>query len=74
MGSEMCIRDSLKLVFPQSLVAKVGLDELVRRVPESYLKSAFAAQVAAGFIYAKGPRASHVDFYDHISALLQGSS
>lgn len=64
----------LKLVFPQSLVAKVGLDELVRRVPESYLKSAFAAQVAAGFIYAKGPRASHVDFYDHISALLQGSS
>lgn len=63
----------LKLVFPESLVEKVGLDQLVRRVPDMYLKSAFAAQVAAGFIYAKGPRASHVDFYEHISALLRGS-
>ena len=63
----------LKLVFPETLVNKVGLDVLVKRVPKSYLKSAFAAQVAAGFIYAKGPRASYVDFYDYVSALLQSS-
>ena len=41
-------------MFPKTLVNKVGLDMLVKRVPKSYLKSAFAAQVAAGFIYAKG--------------------
>lgn len=57
-------------VFPKSLVQAVGLDELIRRVPESYLKSAFAAQVAASFVYAKGPRASHVDFYNHVATLL----
>lgn len=61
----------LRHVFPQSLVEKSGLEEVIRLVPESYLRSAFAAQVAASFIYAKGPRASHVDFYNHIEHLLQ---
>lgn len=60
-------------VFPESLVTKVGLAELINHVPESYLRSAFAAQVAASFIYAKGPRASHVDFYNHIETLLHSS-
>ena len=63
----------LKLVFPETLVNKVGLDVLVKRVPKSYLKSSVAAHGAAGVIYAKGPRASYVDFYDYVSALLQSS-
>ena len=60
-------------VFPPTLVRQVGMDELIQRVPSSYLKSAFAAQVAASFVYAKGPRASHVDFYNHISSMLEHS-
>lgn len=60
----------LRYVFPESLINKVGLDSVIRHVPESYLRSAFAAQVAASFLYAKGPRASHVDFYNHIEHLL----
>ena len=58
-------------VFPRALLNKVGLDELERRVPSAYLRSAFAAYVASSFVYAKGPRASHVDFYNHVTELLR---
>ncbi|EPQ26318.1 uncharacterized protein PFL1_06253 [Pseudozyma flocculosa PF-1] len=57
-------------VFPPTLVKKVGLDTLIGRIPEAYARSAFAAKVAASFVYARGPNASHVDFYKHISSLL----
>ena len=66
------LREAVLLrVFPESLVAKLGVKEAIRHVPEAYLRSAFAAMVAASFIYAKGPRASHVDFYNHVEHLLQ---
>ena len=66
------LREAVLLrVFPESLVAKIGVKEAIRNVPEAYLRSAFAAMVAASFIYAKGPRASHVDFYNHVEHLLQ---
>ncbi|KAN0063542.1 NAD-dependent glutamate dehydrogenase [Thecaphora frezii] len=57
-------------VFPQTLIKKVGLETLIERIPEAYARSAFAAKVAASFVYAKGTNASHVDFYKHISSLL----
>ena len=63
-------RAVLAQVFPKTLVEAVGgLEELEKRVPSAYLRSAFAAQLAAGFVYAKGPRASHVDFFNHITSL-----
>jgi len=60
-----------KGVFPKTLLDKVGLEELERRVPDPYLRSAFAARVSASFVYAQGPRASHVDFYNHINDLIR---
>ncbi|PWN49527.1 putative glutamate dehydrogenase, NAD(+)-specific [Violaceomyces palustris] len=60
-------------VFPQTLIKKVGLEELIVRIPEAYARSAFAAQVAASFVYANGTAASHVDFFKHISSLLAAS-
>ena len=62
-------RAVLLQVFPKILVETIGLEDLQQRIPNTYLRSAFAAQLAAGFVYAKGPRASHVDFYNHIAAL-----
>ncbi len=56
-------------VFPQTLVKKVGLETLMQRVPEAYARSAFAAYVAASFIYQNGPGASHVAFYSHLLKL-----
>ncbi|WFD29759.1 glutamate dehydrogenase [Malassezia sp. CBS 17886] len=57
-------------VFPKSLLNKAGMDPLVKRVPHQYLRSAFAANVAATFVYAKGTNASYIDFYNHINGLL----
>ena len=63
----------LSRVFPRTLLEKVGLDELCRRVPEPYLKAAFAASTAADFVYKYGPTATAVSFYKHISGLTEGS-
>lgn len=60
----------LSHVFPQTLIKKVGLETLIKRIPEAYARSAFAAYVAASFVYANGPGASHVSFYKHIAGLL----
>ena len=43
-----------KGVFPKTLLDKVGLEELERRVPDPYLRSAFAARVSASFVYEIG--------------------
>lgn len=61
----------LQNVFPPTLVKKVGLETLISRIPEAYARSAFAAYVAASFIYENGPGASHVAFYKHIAKLMK---
>ncbi|CAD6909819.1 unnamed protein product [Tilletia caries] len=59
----------LSHVFPPTLIDLVGLEELVERVPDSYLRSAFAARLSAEFVYKYGPGASHVDFYSFLNNL-----
>ncbi|CAO1613764.1 unnamed protein product [Jaminaea pallidilutea] len=58
-------------VFPVTLQKKVGLETLIQRIPENYARSAFAAFLAADFIYKNGGSASHVAFYQHLSSLQQ---
>lgn len=59
-------------VFPKTLVEKVGLEELCNRIPKAYASSAFAAFLAADFIYKNGAGASAVSFYKHVNALEHG--
>ncbi|CEH15411.1 nad-specific glutamate dehydrogenase [Ceraceosorus bombacis] len=61
-------------VFPRTLLEKVGLEELTHRVPDQYLRAAFAAFLAADFVYTRGPSASHVAFYKHVASLSSGKS
>ncbi|KAK0522349.1 NAD-dependent glutamate dehydrogenase [Tilletia horrida] len=58
----------LSHVFPPTLLTLVGLEKLTERVPESYLRSAFAARLSAEFVYKYGPGASHVDFYSFLNS------
>lgn len=62
----------LSHVFPQTLQDHIGLDTLVQRIPRNYALSAFAAYLAADFIYKNGPDASAVAFYKHVNALEHG--
>ncbi|KAK0548231.1 NAD-dependent glutamate dehydrogenase [Tilletia horrida] len=59
----------LSHVFPPTLLKLVGHEDLTKRVPESYLRSAFAARLSAEFVYKYGPGASHVNFYTFLNSL-----
>ncbi|PWN23922.1 putative glutamate dehydrogenase, NAD(+)-specific [Microstroma glucosiphilum] len=59
----------LSHVFPGVLQRKIGLEAAIERIPEAYAKSAFAAWLAADFVYKNGPQASHVSFYQHLTNL-----
>jgi len=53
----------MKKAIPKTLVDKVGLDELLKRLPEPYQKAVFASWVASRFIYKCGVTGSSVDFF-----------
>jgi len=59
----------LASAIPKTLIDQVGLDVLVKRLPDTYLHSLFSSYVASHYIYAYGPRASQVDFYTFLSQL-----
>jgi len=59
----------LALAIPQTMIKQVGLDVLVKRLPETYLRSLFSSYVASHYVYAYGPRASQVDFYTFLNQL-----
>lgn len=53
----------LQRAFPKTLVDKVGLDELLKRLPESYLRALWSVHVASSFIFSRGMDFSPVEFY-----------
>lgn len=59
----------LSLTIPEPLVEQVGLDTLIKRLPEQYAKSMFSSYVASRFIYERGVRASQVDFLQFFTSL-----
>jgi glutamate dehydrogenase len=59
----------VKLYTPPCLLELVGLENILSRVPENYLKAIAATTVATRFIYSRGLRANEVDFYHFIRGL-----
>mmetsp|Transcript_56450 Transcript_56450/g.138702 ORF Transcript_56450/g.138702 Transcript_56450/m.138702 type:complete len:396 (-) Transcript_56450:114-1301(-) len=49
---------------PPSLLELVGLDAIIERVPQSYLKAKFSAQIASTYVYECGLDATEFDFYN----------
>ena len=62
-------RQVLQNAIPSSLQANVegGLDTILDRVPESYLKAIFSMTVASQFIYTHGADTSPYAFYEFMS-------
>jgi glutamate dehydrogenase len=57
---------------PPSLVKLVGIEAVLQRVPESYLKAIFGSYIACQFVYQRGVEPnSEIDFYEFLSAIQQ---
>jgi len=53
----------MKRAIPNTLVEQVGLDTLLKRLPDPYQRALFSSWVASHFIYKYGVNASSVDFF-----------
>jgi glutamate dehydrogenase len=53
---------------PAVLGEKIGLDKIMKRVPESYLRALFAARIAGAYVYKYGLEANEVDFFDFLKS------
>ncbi|KAI8393292.1 Glutamate/Leucine/Phenylalanine/Valine dehydrogenase-domain-containing protein [Radiomyces spectabilis] len=54
----------LKKAFPRLLLEKLGLETLLKRVPESYVKAIFGAYLASQFVYKYGSQPDHFAFFE----------
>ncbi|WOO79432.1 NAD-specific glutamate dehydrogenase [Vanrija pseudolonga] len=55
--------------FPKTLQDKIGLDKLVERLPEVYLRAVWSAWVSSNYIYQNSLEATNVDFFHFFSKL-----
>ncbi|KAJ3158757.1 NAD-dependent glutamate dehydrogenase [Irineochytrium annulatum] len=57
----------LKEAFPNLLLDKLGLETLLKRIPESYVKAIFGSYLASRFIYKYGTEPSQFSFFEFLS-------
>jgi len=54
---------------PNSLLTLVGLQNILKRVPESYLSAIVSTKIATRFVYTNGLEANEVDFFNYVHLL-----
>ncbi|MBN2246648.1 MAG: NAD-glutamate dehydrogenase [Candidatus Aminicenantes bacterium] len=59
-------RSVIQYYCPPVLVQKVGIEKIMKRVPESYLKAIFASRLASQYVYKFGLDAGEIDFFNFI--------
>ena len=57
-------RSVLADALPNLLIEKIGLDTIIQRVPDSYLRAIFGSYLASRFVYEYGSSPSQFAFYD----------
>ncbi|POS87089.1 NAD(P)-binding Rossmann-fold containing protein, partial [Erysiphe pulchra] len=57
-------RSVLKDALPKLLLSKLGLELIIQRVPDSYLRAIFGSYLASRFIYQFGTSPSQFAFFD----------
>ncbi|OZJ03908.1 hypothetical protein BZG36_03289 [Bifiguratus adelaidae] len=58
----------LKEAFPNLLLQKLGLDVLLERVPENYVRAIFGAYLASRFVYKFGTNPSQFAFFEFMNS------
>ncbi|KAG5950530.1 glutamate dehydrogenase (NADP(+)) gdh1 [Claviceps sorghi] len=57
----------LQDALPNLLLQKIGLDTIISRVPDSYLRAIFGSYLASRFVYEFGSEPSQFAFFDFMS-------
>ncbi|CAI4219051.1 unnamed protein product [Parascedosporium putredinis] len=60
-------RGVLANALPKLLQREIGLDQMIQRVPDAYLRAIFGSFLASRFIYQYGSSPSQFAFYDFMS-------
>ena len=60
----------LKEALPQTLQGKIGLEKILTRVPEKYLRAIFGSFLASRFVYEYGEAESRFAFFEFMSKRL----
>jgi len=60
-------RSVLADALPNLLIEKIGLDTIISRVPDSYLRAIFGSYLASRFVYEFGSSPGQFAFYDFMS-------
>lgn len=61
----------LQDALPKLLVEKIGLDTILKRVPENYLRAIFGSYLASRFVYECGPNPGQFAFFDFMSKKME---
>jgi glutamate dehydrogenase len=51
---------------PKPLLKLIGLENILKRVPENYLNAIVASKVATNFVYKYGMESNEIDFYNYL--------
>jgi len=65
--NETIRRSVLADALPNLLIEKIGLDTIISRVPDSYLRAIFGSYLASRFVYEFGSSPGQFAFYDFMS-------
>jgi glutamate dehydrogenase len=60
-------RNVLKEYFPSTLLDMIGYETLCERIPDTFLKAAFAKYLTAQYYYVKGTKSNVYEFYEYVS-------
>ncbi|EAW13805.1 glutamate dehydrogenase (NAD(+)) [Aspergillus clavatus NRRL 1] len=63
-------RSVLSDALPNLLLEKIGLDTILQRVPENYLRAIFGSYLASRFVYQFGSNPSQFSFFDFMTQRL----
>ncbi|KAJ0416041.1 Glutamate/Leucine/Phenylalanine/Valine dehydrogenase-domain-containing protein [Aspergillus carlsbadensis] len=66
-------RSVLNDALPKLLLNKIGLDTILKRVPESYLRAIFGSHLASRFVYEYGSGPSQFSFFNFMTKRLAQS-
>ncbi|CAE8609699.1 unnamed protein product [Polarella glacialis] len=64
------VRKVLSLAVPPAMIENLGVDGIVKNVPESYITALVSAWIASRFVYKNGINTSEVSFFFFLKSLL----